>query len=125
MFGSFVRARVSVIRTGFLIGSLFLVSSPQYSRARSLQQQPALSEEQQDARDALNQGVAAFKNAQFDQAGELFQRAKQLDPSLQNVSLYLAMAYASQYIPGAPSEENVEIGKMAAREYRGVRGVDT
>lgn len=83
-----------------------------------------MSKEQQDARDALNQGVAAFKNAQFDEAIGLFQRARQLDPSLQNASLYLATAYASQYIPGAPSEENVESGKMAVREYRAVLEVD-
>jgi len=56
------------------------------------------------ARDLLNKGVAAFKEAQFDKAVEFFKEAKELDPDLMNARLYLATAYASQYIPGAPSE---------------------
>ena len=55
------------------------------------------------ARDQLNKGVAAFKNAQYDTAIEYFKQAKQLDPGLMNARLYLATAYATQYIPGAPS----------------------
>jgi len=58
------------------------------------------------ARDLLNKGVAAFKNAQFDAAVEDFKEAKDLDPDLLNARLYLATAYASQYIPGAPSDRN-------------------
>ena len=76
------------------------------------------------ARDLLNKGVAAFKNAQFDTAVEDFKQAKELDPSLLNASLYLATAYASQYIPGAPSEENMRHGLEAAAEYRGVLDKD-
>ena len=72
------------------------------------------------ARDLLNKGVAAFKNAQFDAAVEDFKEAKELDPSLTNARLYLATAYASQYIPGAPSEENMNHGKEAIAEYEGV-----
>jgi tetratricopeptide (TPR) repeat protein len=72
------------------------------------------------ARDLLNKGVAAFKNAQFDAAVEDFKQAKELDPSLTNAKLYLATAYASQYIPGAPSDENLNHGKEAIAEYRGV-----
>jgi hypothetical protein len=72
------------------------------------------------ARDLLNKGVAAFKNAQFDTAVEDFKQAKELDPDLVNASLYLATAYASQYIPGAPSEENMRHGMEAIAEYRGV-----
>jgi tetratricopeptide (TPR) repeat protein len=71
-----------------------------------------------EARDALNQGVAAFKNARFDEAVSLFQRAKQLDPSLENAGLYLATAYALQYIPGAPSEENRRNAELARDEYK-------
>ncbi|PYV29195.1 MAG: hypothetical protein DMG22_23625 [Acidobacteria bacterium] len=53
------------------------------------------------ARDQLNKGVVAFKNAQYDTAIEHFKQAKELDPGLMNARLYLATAYASQYIPGA------------------------
>jgi tetratricopeptide (TPR) repeat protein len=72
------------------------------------------------ARDMLNKGVQAYKNAQFDQSIEFFKQAKQLDPGLLNARLYLATAYASQYIPGAPSEENVRKGQQAIAEFQEV-----
>jgi tetratricopeptide (TPR) repeat protein len=72
------------------------------------------------ARDLLNKGVANFKNGQYDAAVEDFKEAKDLDPSLLNARLYLATAYASQYIPGAPSDENVKRGTAAIDEFKGV-----
>jgi tetratricopeptide (TPR) repeat protein len=72
------------------------------------------------ARDLLNKGVAAFKNGQYDAAVEDFKQAKDLDPSLLNARLYLATAYASQYIPGAPSEQNKNIGKQAVAEFKDI-----
>jgi tetratricopeptide (TPR) repeat protein len=72
------------------------------------------------ARDLLNKGVAAFKEAQFDKAVEFFKEAKELDPDLLNARLYLATAYASQYIPGAPSAENKRHGDEAIAEYKSV-----
>jgi tetratricopeptide (TPR) repeat protein len=72
------------------------------------------------ARDLLNKGVASFKNGQYDAAVEDFKEAKDLDPSLLNARLYLATAYASQYIPGAPSDENVQRGNAAITEFKGV-----
>src|SRR5215472_16762594 len=72
------------------------------------------------ARDLLNKGVAAFKEAQFDRAVENFKEAKDLDPDLMNARLYLATAYASQYIPGAPSDENKQHGEAAIAEYKSV-----
>jgi len=72
------------------------------------------------ARDLLNKGVAAFKEAQFDRAVENFKEAKELDPDLMNARLYLATAYASQYIPGAPSDENRQHGEAAIAEYKSV-----
>ena len=74
------------------------------------------------ARDLLNKGVAAFKNGQYDAAVEDFKQAKDLDPSLLNARLYLATAYASQYIPGAPSEQNKNIGKQAIAEFKDILG---
>lgn len=72
------------------------------------------------ARDDLNKGVAEFKNGQYDRAVEFFKQAKDLDPNLLNARLYLATAYASQYIPGAPSEENMRHGNEAIQEYTSV-----
>ena len=72
------------------------------------------------ARDLLNKGVQSFKNGQYDAAVENFKQAKDLDPSLLNARLYLATAYASQYIPGAPSEQNRNIGKQAVAEFKDI-----
>jgi tetratricopeptide (TPR) repeat protein len=76
------------------------------------------------ARDLLNKGVAAFKAGQYDTAIEDFKEAKDLDPSLMNARLYLATAYASQYIPGAPSEQNVRLGNQAINEFKEVLQID-
>jgi tetratricopeptide (TPR) repeat protein len=72
------------------------------------------------ARDKLNKGVQAYRNAQFDIAIEDFKQAKELDPSLTNAQLYLATAYASQYVPGAPSQENINNGNQAVSEFKNI-----
>src|SRR5215468_8386276 len=72
------------------------------------------------ASDLLNRGVTAFKNGQYDAAVEDFKQAKDLDPTLLNARLYLATAYASQYIPGAPSEQNRKIGQQAVAEFKDI-----
>jgi len=76
------------------------------------------------ARDLLNKGVAAFKNAQYDTAVEDFKEAKDLDPGLVVARLYLATAYATQYIPGAPSDQNVRLGTQAVTEFKDVLSID-
>src|SRR5258708_36580395 len=76
------------------------------------------------ARDLLNKGVAAFKEAQYDTAIEFFKQAKDLDPGLMNARLYLATAYASQYIPGAPSPQNMRLGTAAVNEFKEVLSID-
>jgi tetratricopeptide (TPR) repeat protein len=76
------------------------------------------------ARDLLNKGVVAYTNGKYDQAIEDFKQAKDLDPTLMNARLYLATAYATQYIPGAPSEENIRTGEQAVKEFQDVLTVD-
>jgi len=77
------------------------------------------------ARDLLNKGVNAFKNGQSDAAIEDFKQAKEADPELLNARLYLATAYASLYIPGAPSKENEAHGQQAVQEFKEVLDKDT
>lgn len=72
------------------------------------------------ARDDLNKGVEAYKNAQFEAAIEYFKDAAANDPKLTNAKLYLAQAYAQQYIPGAPSEENKRNGEQAIAVWKDV-----
>lgn len=72
------------------------------------------------ARDNLNKGVQAYKNAQYSQAVERFETAVKLDPNFPTARLYLAMAYYSQYIPGAESPENQQMADRALAEFQKV-----
>jgi tetratricopeptide (TPR) repeat protein len=72
------------------------------------------------ARDQLNKGVQSYKNARYEEAIDHFQHAVSLDPSLLNARLYLATAYAQQYIPGADTEDNNRMGQQAIDEYKTV-----
>jgi tetratricopeptide (TPR) repeat protein len=76
------------------------------------------------ARDLLNKGVASFQNGKYDDSIEDFKQAKDLDPDLLNARLYLATAYATVYIPGAPSDENVRVGQQAIAEFQDVLSHD-
>jgi hypothetical protein len=76
------------------------------------------------ARDKLNKGVQAYKNGQFDLAIEDFKQAKDFDPGLTNAQIFLATAYASQYVPGAPSQENINNGKQAIAEFKDILDKD-
>ena len=69
------------------------------------------------ARDQLNKGVQAYKNAQYPQAVECFKTAVDLDPNFPTARLYLATAYMSQYIPGADSPENMQMAKAAYDQF--------
>lgn len=72
------------------------------------------------ARDQLNKGVQAFKNAQYPQAVEHFKTAVELDPDFPTARLYLATAYMQQYIPGADSPENQQFANAARDQFQKV-----
>ncbi len=72
------------------------------------------------ARDNLNKGVQAYKNAKYEEAINRFQKAVDLDPSLLNARLYLATAYANQYIPGADTEDNNRLANQAIDQFKKV-----
>ena len=76
------------------------------------------------ARDLLNKGVAAYKDGKYDQAVEDFKQSKDLDPTLMNARIYLATAYATMYVPGAPSEENLRNGEQAIKEFQDILTID-
>lgn len=72
------------------------------------------------ARDNLNKGVQAFKNAKYADSVEFFKQAIELDPTYPTARLYLATAYMSQYIPGAESPENIAFAKNANDNFMAV-----
>jgi len=76
------------------------------------------------ARDQLNKGVQAYKNAKYEQAIDHFQQSVSLDPSLINARLYLATAYAQQYIPGADTPDNNRNAEQAIDQYKKVLETD-
>lgn len=72
------------------------------------------------ARDNLNKGVRAFRDAHYENAVDFFKEAIRLDPGLTNAELYLATAYAQQFIPGAASEENQKNADLAIETFENV-----
>ena len=72
------------------------------------------------ARDQLNKGVTSYKNAKYEEAIDHFQQAVSLDPSLGVARLYLATAFAQQYIPGVESDDNMRMGNQAIDQYKKV-----
>jgi tetratricopeptide (TPR) repeat protein len=76
------------------------------------------------ARDNLNKGVRAFRDAKYEAAVQYFQEAVRLDPELVDAELYLATAYQQQFIPGAQSEENKRNADLAIETYQKVLSRD-
>jgi len=72
------------------------------------------------ARDQLNKGVQAYKNAKYEEAIEKFKNAVALDPDLGVAKLYLATAYVGQYVPGLDTPENIRNAELAIEQYQEV-----
>src|SRR5258707_215354 len=72
------------------------------------------------ARDQLNKGVHAYKSANYEQAINHFQNAVNYDEDLKVAKLYLATAYAQQYVPGVDTTENNRMAQQAIEEYQRV-----
>jgi tetratricopeptide (TPR) repeat protein len=72
------------------------------------------------ARDQLNKGVTAYKNAKYEEAIDHFQQSVALDPSLINAKMYLATAFAQQYIPGVEDPDNLKMAEQAIEQYKRV-----
>ena len=68
----------------------------------------------------LNLGVRAFKLNRFEEAVDHFQKAVAQDTSNVNAHLYLATAYAQQYVPGVEIPENRQGAERAIEQYRAV-----
>ena len=72
------------------------------------------------ARDNLNKGVRAFRDAHYDNAVKYFQQAVQLDPDLTTAEIYLATAYSQQFVPGGRGEDNDKYAQMAIQTFENV-----
>jgi tetratricopeptide (TPR) repeat protein len=103
---------------GVVLGPVLLVIAP--GRDALFASHQEATPQNVEAQKWLKDGVEAYKRMHTPEAIEDFQKAKELDPSLTKARLFLATAYASQYIPGAPSPENIHYGEHAVEEFLGV-----
>jgi len=74
------------------------------------------------ARDQLTKGVAAFKNAQYEQATNDFEQAIQFDPTYDTAKLYLATAYSYQVVPNLLDDKNLAIANKAIKGFKDYLG---
>jgi tetratricopeptide (TPR) repeat protein len=72
------------------------------------------------ARDNLNKGVRAFRDAHYENAVKYFQQAVELDPDLTTAEIYLGTAYAQQFVPGGRGEDNEKNARMAIQTFENV-----
>jgi len=70
----------------------------------------------QTAADEMAAGIEAYKSAQYEQAIAHFTKALQFEPGLATAHLYLGIAHAQQYIPGADSADNNKEGESALKQ---------
>ncbi len=76
------------------------------------------------ARDQLNKGVQAFKNARYEEAVNHFQTSIELDPNYDQARLYLATAYSYQVVPNLDTPENLKIAQKAIDGFQQVLAKD-
>jgi tetratricopeptide (TPR) repeat protein len=79
---------------------------------------------QLEARDQLNKGVDAYKNAHYEEAIDHFQRATQLDPTLPMAKTYLATALAQNVAPGLDTPENLKTANESIKIFEEVLAKD-
>ena len=113
------------MKVSTILSTVFLLSLFSATAMGQTQKQGSVTESLKlKARVELNQGVAAYRDGKFDQAIEFFKDAKDDDPTLTNARLYLATAYATEYVPSVPSDANIRMGQQAVKEFQDVLSTD-
>src|SRR5262249_20914471 len=62
----------------------------------------------------------SFKNGSYEEAIEHFKNAVNLDSDLRVAKMYLATAYAQQFVPGVDSPDNIRNAQLAIEQYKDV-----
>jgi tetratricopeptide (TPR) repeat protein len=70
------------------------------------------------AADEMQAGVVAYKFSDYAGAAEHFNAALAINPDLTQARLFLATAYAQQYIAGDDSEANVAMAQQAINQFK-------
>ena len=76
------------------------------------------------AADEMHAGLVAYKFSDYSGAAEHFRAALELNPSLTEARLFLATAYAQQYVAGDESAANVAMAEQAIDEFKKVLADD-
>jgi tetratricopeptide (TPR) repeat protein len=83
-----------------------------------------VGQEAETSASELQRGVESYKSSRYEEAVRHFQKAIELDGSKVNARLYLATAYAAQYIPGVETPENTQVAEKAIEQYQHVLDSD-
>ncbi|HZT57618.1 MAG TPA: tetratricopeptide repeat protein [Pyrinomonadaceae bacterium] len=76
------------------------------------------------AKNALNEGVRAYREGQFAEAEQKFRQAYEFDPTEKNAPLFIARSIQQQYKPGVNTPENIEVGNRAIAAYQDILNKD-
>jgi len=76
------------------------------------------------ATDEMRAGVVAYKFSDYPGAAEHFKAALAINPDLTQARLFLATAYAQQYVAGDESAENVAMAEQAIDTFKQVLSDD-
>jgi tetratricopeptide (TPR) repeat protein len=77
----------------------------------------AQDEAKASARNEVDEGVQAFRQAHYDDAIARFEQAVAFDPDLVVARMYLAASYLQVFQPGVDTPENVVLATRALEQY--------
>jgi tetratricopeptide (TPR) repeat protein len=77
----------------------------------------AQDEAKVSARNAVNEGVQAFRQAHYEDAIERFEQAVALDPEFVQARMFLAATYLQVFEPGVDTPDNVILATKALDQY--------
>jgi tetratricopeptide (TPR) repeat protein len=76
------------------------------------------------AKSQLNDGAQAYRNRQYTEAQQHFEKALELNPEQPNARLFIARSIHAQYKPGVEQEANVQKARDAIKAYQDVLAHD-
>lgn len=76
------------------------------------------------AKSQLNDGAQAYRNRQYADAQQHFEKALELNPEQKNARLFIARSIQAQYKQGVEKEENVQKARDAIKAYQDVLAHD-
>jgi tetratricopeptide (TPR) repeat protein len=76
------------------------------------------------AKSQLNDGAQAYRNKNYAEAQQHFEKALELNPEQPNARLFIARSIHAQYKPGVEQPQNIEKAREAIKAYQDVLAHD-